>query len=157
MHTIERLIQDHQALDNMALEIIEMVQPVEPRAIEVFNRLRSLSACLDEHLASEQGFLYADHFQAKTARLDEEVAAFERAFEDLKEEWALYLQEWTPDNIAIDWRNFSHATQWIMGRLRERIAQENDILYPLALQCGRIRLRDVPKNNPQPNEISIRK
>lgn len=145
MHTIERLIEDHRALDDMAREIIEMVQPAEPRAIEVFNRLRTLSACLDEHLASEAGFLYADHFQGTTGRLDEEVAAFDRAFADLKEEWTLYLQEWTPENIAIDWRNFAHATQWIMGRLRERIAQENDILYPLALHYGRIRLREVPK------------
>ena len=33
-----------------------------------------------------------------------------------------------------------------MNRLRARIMQENDILYPLALQQSRIRLRDPDQN-----------
>lgn len=147
MHTIQRLIQDHQAMDDMARDIMEMVSPsAPPRAIDAFNALRRLSACLDEHLAGEASFLYTDQLRAETSRLETEIAAFERDFEDLKQEWALYLHEWTPDNIAIDWRNYSHATLWIMNRLRARIMQENDILYPLALQQSRIRLRDPDQN-----------
>ncbi len=141
MHDIERLIQEHRAMDELAQDLLELMESPEPRAEEAFSLVRRLSACLDEHLAAEQGFLYADHFAAVPGRLDGEVAAFERAFADLKEEWALYLLEWMPENIGVDWRNFSHATGWIIGRLRERIAQEDDILYPLALQQGRIRLR----------------
>lgn len=141
MHDIERLILEHKAMDGLAEYLLALVESSGPRAEEAFSLIRRLSACLDEHLAAEQSFLYANHFAAVPGRLDEEVTAFERTFADLKEEWALYLHEWTPDNISIDWRNFAHATQWIIRRLRERIAQENDILYPLALQKGRIRLR----------------
>lgn len=141
MHTIERLIEEHKQLDDMARELMELSRSAEPRPLDAFTLLWKLSACLDEHLAGEAGFIYTDHLKVQPDRMDIEVAAFEAAFQDLVEEWSLYLKEWTLDNITIDWRNFDHATQWIIGRLRERIAQENDILYPLALQAGRIRLR----------------
>lgn len=149
MHDIERLIAEHREMDQMAQDILALIASSTPDPIEAFALLRRLSACLDEHLAGEEGFLYADHFAAHPGSLNKEIAAFERAFADLKEEWALYLHEWTPDNIGIDWRNFAHATQWIINRLRERIVQENDILYPLALQQGRIRLRA-----PEPPAVS---
>jgi hypothetical protein len=145
MHDIERLIQEHKAMDELAQDLLALVERPEPRVEEAFSLVRRLSACLDEHLAAEQGFLYANHLAAALGRLDEEVVAFERAFADLKEEWALYLLEWTPENIGIDWRNFAHATGWVIRRLRERIAQENDILYPLALQQCRIRLRPAAR------------
>lgn len=147
MHDIERLIEEHREMDQMAQDLLALVASSSPQSIEAYALLRRLSACLDEHLAGETGFLYADHFAADPGRLDEEIATFERAFADLKEEWALYLHEWTPDNIGIDWRNFAHSTRWIIGRLRERIAQENDILYPLALHHGRIRLRPAPPSD----------
>jgi hypothetical protein len=141
MDDINRLIEEHQAMDDMARELIELARHSEPQPLEAFNAMRRLSACLDEHLAGEAGFLYRDHLAARPDRLEEEVRRFEADFADLTEEWTLYLREWTLDNIAIDWCNYAHATLWIMGRLRERIAQENDILYPLALHHGRIRLR----------------
>jgi hypothetical protein len=150
MLSIDRLIEEHDTMDDMANELMELVRSSEPKANEAFSLLRRLSACLDEHLAGEAGFLYSDHLRSSSARLEEEVLAFEKTFEDLKLEWSTYLHEWMPDNIELDWRNFDHATQWVMGRLRARITQENDILYPLALHYGRIRLRD-PSSEPKPD------
>ncbi len=150
MLSIDRLIEEHEAKDDMAQMLMELVCSSEPKTYEAFSLLRRLAACLDEHLAGEAGFLYSDHLRASPARLEEEVLAFEEAFEDLKQEWSTYLHEWTPDNIELDWRNFDHTTQWIMRRLRTRIAQENDILYPLALHYGRIRLRDPSSAGPKP-------
>jgi hypothetical protein len=149
MQNIGRLIEEHNHMDDMALDLMNLVRSPEQRALDAFTLLRRLSGSLDEHLAGEEGFLYADHFRAAPNRLEEEIIAFEHAFEDMKEEWSIYLAEWTLDNIMIDWRNFDHATQWIMGRLRERIAQENEILYPMALHYGRIRLQD-PDIAPRP-------
>ena len=104
--------------------------------------MRRLAGCLDEHLAAEAGFLYASHYRAQPNRLEEEVMAFERDFQNLQEEWELYMSEWTIDNMSIDWRNFYHATLSVMQRFHARLMQENDILYPLALHYGRIRLRE---------------
>lgn len=142
MQNIQRLIEEHRQIDDLALGLVEIVQSPQPAPMEAFSTLRKLSACLDEHAASEEGFLYSDHMTVNAGQLEKEIEAFERAFQDLTEEWSIYVREWTPDNIEIDWHNFSHATQWVMERLRERIALENEILYPLALRHGRIKLRD---------------
>lgn len=141
MLEIEQLIQEHKAMDELAQALLTLVKSPDPHVEKAFSIVRRLSAYLDEHLAAGRNLLYANHSAAVPGRLDEEAAAFERALTDLKEDWALYLHEWIPDNIGIDWRNFSHATQWIINRLRERIAQESDILYPLTLHQGGIRLR----------------
>ncbi|MEZ5654309.1 MAG: hemerythrin domain-containing protein [Sphingobium sp.] len=149
MHDIQQLIAEHEKMDELAEELLTLVQSPDPWAGDAFALVRRLSACLDEHLAAENGILYADHYRAMPGRLESEVVAFERTFQDLSEEWSLYLREWTIDNIVADWRNFSHATQWLMTRLRERIAQENEILYPLALHHGLIRLRPEGWQGPE--------
>ena len=141
MHNIEQLIEDHKILDTMAADLNSLVRGPHPCAESAYAMLRRLSACMDEHLSAEHGFLYDAHFRAAPGRLQSEVETFEREFRDLDEEWSLYLNEWTLENIEVDWRNFAHATLWVMGRFRDRIAQENDILYPLALHSGGIRLR----------------
>lgn len=151
MHDIEQLIEDHELLDNLARDLIDLVRSPPPCPENAYATLRRLSASVNEHLSVENGFLYGEHFRAKPGRLEQEVEAFERDFRHLDEEWPLYMREWTPENIAVDWLNFAHSTLWVMGRFRDRIAQENDILYPLALQSGRIRLRgDGGRSNLHP-------
>lgn len=142
MQSIERLIEEHELMDDMACELMSLVRLPEQQAMEAFTMMRRLSACMDEHLKGEEGFLYADHYRAAPNRLEEEVVAFERDYRDLTEEWSIYMSEWTIENITVDWRNYDHATQWVMGRFRERLAQENEILYPLALHYSRILFRD---------------
>ncbi|MCP5398641.1 MAG: hypothetical protein R3E11_03915 [Sphingobium sp.] len=142
METISRLIAEHEAMDDMASSLMELARSPVPLADEAFALMRRLAGCLDEHLAAEAGFLYANHYRAQPNRLEEEVIAFERDFQNLQEEWELYMSEWTVDNMSIDWRNFDHATQSVMQRFCARLMQENEILYPLALHYGRIRLRE---------------
>jgi|GEM_PF-1176012 len=142
MQSIQRLIEEHDLMDDMAYDLMELVQSPEPQAIEAFTMMRRLAACMDEHVKGEEGVLYTDHYRAMPNRLEKEVVAFERNYQDLTEEWTIYMSEWSIENIAIDWRNFDHATQWVMGRFRARLEQENEILYPLALHYSRIRLRD---------------
>lgn len=141
MHDIERLIEDHELLDNLARDLIDIVRSPLPSAENAYALLRHLSASMNEHLNAENGFLYDQHYRAEPGRLQKEVEAFERDFRELDVEWSLYMNEWTLENISVDWRNFAHATLWVMTRFRDRLVQENDILYPLALQSGRIRLR----------------
>ncbi len=141
MHHIEQLIEDHELLDNLARDLIDSTRCTHPNPESAYAILRRLSVLMDEHLCAENGFLYDEHFRSKPGRLEKEVDSFIRDFRYLDEEWQLYMSEWTLDNIQMDWRNFVHATFSVIGRFRDRLAQENDILYPLALQCGRIKLR----------------
>jgi len=150
MQNIQRLIEEHELMDDMACELMDLVGSPEPEPMEAFTRMRRMAAFMDEHLKGEEDFLYTDHYRAMPNRLEEEVAAFERDYRDLTEEWSIYMSEWTLENITVDWRNYDHATQWVMGRLRKRIIQENEMLYPLALQHSRIRLRDTAETTPAP-------
>lgn len=129
MDDIMRQIEKHREMDQAAQGLLKLVASSTPQSFQAFALIVQLSTCLDTQNGAHSG------------RLNTEVAPFGCAFADLKEDWALYLHEWTTDTIELDWRNFAHATQWIIERLRKYIAQENDILYPLALQTGRIRLR----------------
>lgn len=140
MQNLMNLINDHQVLDQMAADIMAL-SASEPDAAAGYRMLGAFKARLDDHLADEADFLYEDHMRADPTRMDDEVRRFTRAFEDLTAQWGRYLVEWTEDGMSRDWDGFVRSSQAIMQRMRQRIAQENAVLYPLALQHSRIRLR----------------
>lgn len=142
MHDIEQLIREHEHLDDLAGQILELTALPQPQAEEAFALLRHIALLMDDHLAVERDFLTPAANKPHAAKLANELRAFDEDFRLLMEEWSTYLQEWTIENIEIDWRNFDHASQWVIGQMRARIARENDLLYPLALHFGQIRLRD---------------
>lgn len=142
MHDISQLIRDHEKLYDMANELVEVTASSEEKPIDAFALLRQLALTLDDHLAAERDFLSPAAGKQLAQKLGAELEAFEQEFRDLSAEWSTYLHEWTIENITVDWRNFDHATRWVMDRLCSRIERENDLLYPLALHYGHIRLRD---------------
>lgn len=141
MANLLELIDDHSKLEGYIGELEQLVEGQAARVEQGFDTLRNFSHALDRHLAAEASFLYADHLRADPSRLDHEISAFEKDFADLKGEWKTYLTEWTEENIAADWSGFATATLWMMSRMRERIEQENGVLYPLALRESRIAFR----------------
>jgi hypothetical protein len=123
-------------------EALVMAIEASPRDMSAIVGVRSdLAIGLGEHLAKEDGFLYEKSIRATEANFTEALDRFESDFANLGEDWKAYLEEWPADAIAHDFDRFAEATVSLMGRLGARIAHENSLLYPLALQGGRIRLR----------------
>jgi hypothetical protein len=103
----------------------------------------NLSIALDDHLSREDAFLYGKLIGTQPDRFPGAVSKFHADFAELASAWQDYLKMWDPSAIASDWTEFCRETTIMMGWLRQRIADENALLYPLALQTGRIRLRQA--------------
>lgn len=141
MQNLAQLIEDHDTLAWGVKRLTEIASSPEPHAEQAYDQLRIFSDQLDAHLYAEADFIYADEMRKDPSRLDKEIIEFEQEFLDLKNDWHMYLTEWSEENMAVDWMEFSRHTLHMMGRLLERIEKENAVLYPLALQHARIRLR----------------
>lgn len=141
MHNLARLVEEHDALADAARTLIALATEECGRPAEAHRELTHFREELDAHLAAEADFMYADEMRKDPTRLDTEIIAFEQEFADLKNNWADYLAQWSLEAITADWAGFASATTMMMHRLLERIEAENAVLYPLALQHGRIRLR----------------
>ena len=100
-----------------------------------------LSVELDEHLGKEDSFLYSNLMHEQDHPLAQAAVKFKSDIAMLRHDWADYLSEWSADVIGGDWGFFRQQTLHLMDRLRERLAQENALLYPLMLKHSHIRLR----------------
>jgi hypothetical protein len=87
--------------------------------------------------------LYTDASRLEKTPLEKQVGSFDPILADVKAEWMIYAAEWNEENIGIDWQTFGRDTLQIVTLLRERISERNEVLYPLALQENRIRLRSA--------------
>lgn len=141
MIEFERLMDEHDRLSMLAATF---VQAVGDSALDIDSLLllrTDLATELASHLYTEDGHIYpklihaADHGAARAARL------FLEQFEHLAADWQNYLAGWPRDAIAADSAGFANETRMIMARLLHRIDQENQLLYPLALRAGVVRLR----------------
>lgn len=140
-HDLERLIKEHELLGMLAEAVIAALR-TSPRDIPSIVAARNeLAVTLNEHLAKEDGFLYQRSLSENEIDFAGALDKFERDFAALREDWNIYLEEWSADLIAHDFDQFAEATEALLNRLGARIAHENRLLYPLALQSGRIRLR----------------
>jgi hypothetical protein len=140
-HDLERLVKEHDSLTLLTDRLIGAIT-ASPRDLDAIVDLRNeLAIVLHEHLAKEDGFLYVESLRASEAHFVEALDTFEQDFARLGEDWKRYLEEWPGDLIAHDIDHFSAITIALLTRLKARITHENTLLYPLALQQGRIRLR----------------
>lgn len=140
MQDFQTLIAEHDHIDVLAKQLSEMASDREDVAGVMCLRA-TLSITLDDHLSREDSFLYDQLLGATDKVFPEAVLAFRRSFADLAADWGDYLTSWDAECIRADWTTFASETIAMMIRLRARIADENALLYPLALQRGHIRLR----------------
>lgn len=135
------LMEQHDRLDELADRLVALARNHETPAADCTMLLAEMSVILSAHLAAEAEFLYgkaqgpADHEFAAT------LADFEQDFSLLDEGWRHFLSHWTPQHIAADRPGFQSQASDLMTVLKLRIARENAVLYPLALEKGRISLR----------------
>lgn len=140
MQDYQTLIIEHDHLKLLADRMAGAVAGVPEIATAIGIR-SELSVAVGSHLTREEDFFYEELMAPGDGKFPAAVAEFRRSFASLTEAWSDYLGHWDADRIATDWAGFARQTTAIMNRLRERIADENRLLYPLALQSCRIRLR----------------
>lgn len=141
MENFQTLITEHDLLDRLAASLIAIVDDPIPDIVALLAARANLSIALDDHLSREDAFLYEKLIGSRPDTFPGAVAKFNADFADLASTWRDYLTTWSPSAISADWTEFSRETRAMMRWLRRRIADENALLYPLALQTGRIRLR----------------
>lgn len=140
-HDLDRLIKEHETICGIADRLIAAVS-ASPRDLVGILMLRSeLAIVLEEHLLKEDSFLYEKSLTQAGGDFASEIDRFEANYASLTADWQSYLDEWTLDVIANDLDHFCATTVEIIARLQARVAHENGLLYPLALQQGRIKLR----------------
>lgn len=140
MQDFETLIAEHDELDMLA-ESMARIVITRDCATEALAARAVLSIALDDHLRSEDGFLYDPLISSSPRDYPNAVNTFHQSFADLAGDWSEYLRSWDAACIEADRDAFNRETIAMMARLRARIAEENRLLYPLALQRGHIRLR----------------
>lgn len=140
MPDIFSLMDDHEAMDASADRLLQRARPDAGSAEECHLLLCSLKCQLVAHRAAEASFLKTDPAHAPSDPFETELRALTEEFAELSESWAAYLGRWTRTAIAADRTAFWGETSDMMTALKLRIARENDITYPLALETGRISL-----------------
>jgi hypothetical protein len=145
MQNFVELLKDHALILSATNNLTTITRAETPDAGAAFDALRRLARLLDMHLRAEAEFIDANH---EVGHNDFSALAEEHGerFDDLVDEWGVYLREWTEEHVRDDWRTFAEATDWMMGRLNEQVEAENQSLYPAALRYGLIRLLPAKEN-----------
>jgi hemerythrin-like domain-containing protein len=137
LNQIAMLRSEHQLIDLMAGELAAFIGERErPEPVRFLNFRREFGRALSLHLKREDWVVYP-RLRAHARREVRDLAspfcaasaAFSRVFE-------AYSRAWTSVSIASDWKGFQAATEVMLDHLHNRIAMEENQLYPL-LASGR--------------------
>lgn len=139
----QRLMEEHDRIDAALAVLSALCESDAPDLPAVVISLSDLAGELHRHLEHEDSFIYPQLMAEASGGVSDIAAAFVREFAMLREDWGLYLREWSADTIAADWASFRHETQSMATRLKARVDAENSLLYPAALQSNLITLRDA--------------
>lgn len=139
MQSFIELLKDHRLILVAVKSLQAIVDKPEPAPAAAFDALRRLTRLLDAHLRAEAEFLRLDS-EMRHPEFTALAAAHDQRFDDLVSEWAMYLREWTEENITIDWPTFANVSRWILARLTEQVEAENRSVYPAAHKHGMITL-----------------
>lgn len=130
------LIDDHDAIDALADQLISAARSDQATAAECRTLLRAFVRRLRAHEAAEATFLRND--APVHGRFATEARAFHAEFAELAAGWRGYLRRWTESAITDDRPGFIGETTDMMTALKLRIVRGNTVIYPLAVEAGLI-------------------
>lgn len=141
MVSIERLIGEHAQITAQGDALLRSAAAASPTLLRTM--IIAMDSELTAHLATEDLELYP-HLLSKGDMAQREAAEIAMGdFDQLAAEWRAYVDEWTADEIDSDRELFIEASKRILSALSARVRIENEVLYPLALSCGTITLREA--------------
>jgi hypothetical protein len=134
------LLDDHDAIETMADQLIHWTRPGGGSPEACHQLLCSFKCRLIAHRAAEASFLESRPNNHLADAFETELRALREEFSELAASWNSYLDRWTQSAIATDRAAFGRETTDLMTAFKLRIARENNIIYPLARETGRIAL-----------------
>jgi hypothetical protein len=135
-------MDDHEAIEAVADQLIQCARSSSASADECHLLLCSFKCQLIAHRAAEASFLQNSSDNAATDAFEVELRALREDFSELADSWTSYLARWTPPAITQSRAAFAQETTDMMTAFKLRIARENSVTYPLALETGRIALHE---------------
>ncbi len=138
MHDIASLIDDHDAMDALADRLIAAARPGKADPLACRALMMALAERLAAHLNLEPDCLLPDMPGSIRSVLGQAITRFDDDFAELTEGWDIYLDRWMPDQIAEHRAAYAGETADLLTALKLRIAHEGQLLYPLAVEAGRI-------------------
>jgi len=140
MVSIERLIGEHAQIATQGEVLLRSITTETPTMLRTM--IMAMDSGLTAHLATEDIELYP-HLLAQGDMAQREAAEIAMTdFQQVAAEWRAYVAEWTADEIDSDRELFVEASKRILSAISARSRIEDEILYPLALGCGTVTLRE---------------
>lgn len=141
MYDLMSLMEQHDQLDALADRLVALARDHGASPAGSSALIAEMEAILATHLAAEAECLYGKTGADNDNELAATLADFEQDFSLLDAHWCQFVDHWTTKRIAAERAGFQSAATDVMTALKLRIARENAVLYPLALEKGRIALR----------------
>jgi iron-sulfur cluster repair protein YtfE (RIC family) len=135
------LMEQHDRLDAMADRLVTLARTHATPADECAALIEEMDSILAVHLRAEAELLYDQVQSGNDNDFAATIADFEQDFSLLDELWRQFLEQWKAAQIEADRAGFQSQASDLMTALKLRIARENELLYPLALEKCRISLR----------------
>ena len=133
---IDELRRQHQELTRLARQLLEAVEDCATQ--QGIGTVRwQLARQLMAHLALEDRIFYPAMQRLPDERARMTARRLEGEMGMLAQNFSAYMQRWDDDHIARHWAEFCHETRELLGLLKKRIEQEEQLLYPLAETSAR--------------------
>jgi regulator of sigma D len=126
------LLRDHAVIERFASQLALLIER-DADAAALSRTLDHLVETVADHLSVEDAMIYTLAMRARSGGAHDSVERMRNAFEQLKADWGVYLQRWTPEAITADREEFVRATRVMLPRLRDRVRLENELLCALTL------------------------
>lgn len=142
MVSFEQLIFEHDGLSDAADAIEDALAGGPGAFADIVSARTILCTRLEGHLAGEDAHIYPRLMACGDGKTERIAQQFAIDYLSLAADWAAYLDRWSVVTAGANWEGFCSETRAILSRLRERIADENALLYPAALSASIITLRE---------------
>jgi hypothetical protein len=131
-----KLTEQHTALEESAARLTAAVGSEVPDMEELARAKWQLGYRLAVHLAHEDRHVYPELKAHANPRIAKLAGLYEREMGDLDQRFRGYLAGWAPDRIVAEWPTYVRETRVILSLLAQRVAREEQELYPLLGQPG---------------------
>lgn len=127
---VGELRAQHERIMRLAAELrraVDRGEELQPVAALRWGLARELIA----HLAIEDRLLYPSMLRSRDTATVDLATRFKSELGSLGDAFTTYMTQWSDSRIAREWEGFRRETRTILDLLAERVARENESLYPL--------------------------
>lgn len=127
---IEGLCAEHRALEAQAGQLLVIVSARVPDAAAVAVMRWQMAQALRDHCSREDQLVYDRLLSSGDAIATDIAWSYRQEHGMLGPAFANYMNAWPVGRISREWEWFGAETRILMADLAERIAREEQVLYP---------------------------